>query len=139
MFEIPWLAGYGYALSGGYQYPEGPTDKKSAALFWSNLALCTVFNGYPSKLIPYNGEVFEMPEVDDKGIRNAIYWQLRRDYLAQRAIGTCLHCGSHFPVYKRGTQGCSEPCRRALRNQKYWSKSKATINADRREKRIEEK
>ena len=134
MFEIPWLTPYGYILSGGYQYG-GPTDKKSAALYWANLALCLVFNGYPPKLIPYNGEVFEMPEISDEGIRNAIYWQLRRDYLAQRAIGTCLHCGNHFPVYKRGTHGCSEPCRRALRNQKYWNKSKATINAERREKR----
>ena len=93
-----------------------------------------VLNECPPRLIPFEGEVIELATVPDEGIRPAIYNVLRRDYLAQRAIGTCLHCGNHFPVYKRGTQGCSEPCRRALRNQKYWNKSKATINAERRGK-----
>jgi len=135
--EVPWLTVYAYSMTSDWQYPEGPSDKETPALFWAHRALCAVLNGYPSQLVPFNGEVFELPKMSDEGISDAIYWQLRRDYLAQRAIGSCLHCGSHFPVYKRGTQGCSEPCRRALRNQKYWSNSKSAINAERREKKTE--
>jgi hypothetical protein len=114
---------------------DGTVRQKAASILpWAHRALCLVLNECPPKLVPFDDEAIELAIVPDEGIRNAIYWQLRQDYLARRAIGTCLHCGSHFAVYKRGTRGCSEPCRRALRNQKYWNKSKATINAERRER-----
>jgi hypothetical protein len=135
MDEVSFLVGYALALRGNLQYPDGPMDKETPALFWANRALCMVLNGYPSRLVPCKGEVFEMPDMNDEGIRNAIYWQLRRDYLAQRAIGNCLNCGGHFPIYKRGARACSESCRRALRNQKYWNKKKNTVNRARRKKR----
>ena len=135
MDEVPFLVGYALALSGNLQFPDGPTDEETPTLFWANRALCMVLNGYPSKLVPYKREVFEMPDMSEEGIRSAIYWQLRRDYLAQRAIGNCLNCDGHFPIYKRGARACSESCRRALRNQKYWSKKKNTVNRNRRKKR----
>lgn len=125
MIEIPW-------------FPNGadtPHNQKTLEyLPFAHSALCGMLNEFPPQLVPIVGGVLELPRMRNEGIRDALYFQLRRDYMAQREIGTCLHCGSHFPVYKRGTQGCSEPCRRALRNQKYWNKSKATINAERREK-----
>lgn len=139
MFEVSWLSGYALALTSNCQYPDGPADKEAPALFWANRALCMVLNGYPPKLVPYKGEVFEMPDMSEEGIRNAIYWQLRRDYLAQRAIGNCLNCNGHFPIYKRGARACSESCRRALRNQKYWSKKKNTVNRNRRKQRTRRK
>ena len=112
-----------------------PNSTKDADLIpMANQQLCILFNTHPPRLVPVDGEVIELPQVDVTGIRDALYFQLRLDYLAQRTIGTCLNCGGHFTVFKRGTRGCSERCRRALRNQKYWSKSKATINAERREK-----
>ena len=113
--------------------------KTESVLPWAHLALCMVLNDYPPRLVPLNGEVIELVCTSDEGIRYAIYYQLRRDYLAQRTIGTCLNCGGHFSVYKRGTRGCSESCRRALRNQRYWNKHKKAVNRNRRKKRTERK
>ena len=118
----------------------GPNKAKDADLIqMAHEHLCLEFNNHAPKLYPIDGEVIELPNVDVTGIRDALYFQLRLDYLAQRTIGTCLNCGGHFTVFKRGTRGCNERCRRALRNQKYWSKSKDTINAERREKSTERK
>jgi hypothetical protein len=110
------------------------TTKPADLLPMAHKTLCIFFNRYPPKLFPLGGEVIELPDVGFQGIRDALYYQLRTDYLAQRTIGTCQNCGHHFPLFKRATRGCSEGCRRALRNQKYWDKSKTTINAARRGK-----
>lgn len=121
-------------------FSDTPSHQKTAEFLpFAHLAVCGMLNEFPPQLVPAYGGVVELPRMQDEGIRDALYFQLRRDYMAQREIGTCLHCGGHFPVYKHGTQGCSQPCRRALRNQKYWNKSKATINAERREKNAERK
>ena len=122
-------------MHGTWFSTDGPTPKKAASILpWAHKALCMLLNECPPKLVPFDGEVIELPIVPDEGIRDAIYWQLRRDYLAQRAIGNCLNCGGHFPIHKRGARACSETCRRALRNRKYWSKKKNTVNRNRREK-----
>jgi hypothetical protein len=97
-------------------------------------ALCEILDRFPLQLFPVAGEVIELPRTQDASIEGVIYHPLRLDYKAQRELGTCLHCGRHFSVFKRGTRGCSEQCRRALRNQKYWAKSKGIINAERRQK-----
>jgi hypothetical protein len=55
--------------------------------------------------------------------------------LAQREIGNCLHCGSHFAVFKHGARACGQTCRTALRNQKYWSENRDAVNRNRRKKR----
>jgi hypothetical protein len=113
-----------------------PNATKDADLIpMAHQTLCILFNSHLPRLFPIDGEVIELPSVDFTGIRDALYFQLRLDYLAQRTIGTCLNCGGHFTVFKRGTRGCKETCQRALRNQRYWNKSKATINAERREKK----
>lgn len=105
--------------------------------FWmpfAHLALCAVLNDVPQKLMPFDRGVIDLPDTRAEGVRNALYYSVRRDYLAQREIGTCLHCGSHFPIFKHGARGCSQACRTALRNQKYWSENKETVNRSRRKK-----
>jgi hypothetical protein len=111
------------------------TEKAAALLPVAHMVFCELLNDVPPKLAPLNGEVVELPYTRDEGIRNALYYPLRRDYLAQREIGTCLHCGGHFAVFKHGARGCSQTCRTALRNQKYWSENRETVNRSRRKKR----
>jgi hypothetical protein len=120
------------------QFQAPPGAGKNAAYFEiANIVLCEVLNNFPPKIFPINGKTIELPVTEDEGILPAIYWKLRQDYFAGREIGACLNCGSHFTVYKRGTRGCSEFCRRALRNAKHWSENKDSINRSRREKRVE--
>lgn len=96
-------------------------------------ALCNLFNGFPPMLIPVRGrQLIELPRIASEGILHALYFKLRLDYLAQRAIGTCQNCGGHFVVSKRGARACGEVCRRALRNRKYWKSHNKTINRKRR-------
>jgi hypothetical protein len=123
-------------MIGKFLSTDGSTGQKAASILpRAHRALCLILNEYPPKLVPFSDQAIELPVVPDEGIRNAIYWQLRQEYLAQRSIGTCLHCKGHFPIHRRGTQGCSEACRRALRNEKYWNENKDSINRDRQEKR----
>jgi hypothetical protein len=84
-------------------------------------ALCELLNDYAPILVPTSGQPVEMPRVSAQGILPALYYQLRQDYLAKRSIGTCLACGGHFPVERRGQKGCSEKCRRKLRNLRFRS------------------
>jgi hypothetical protein len=108
---------------------------KSADLLpTAHQALCNFFNYHPPKLFPVDGEIVELPDVRPEGIQDALYFQLRLDYLAPRAIGTCQNCGGHFPVFKRGTRACGDACSRALRNNAYWSTHKESINRKRRGK-----
>jgi hypothetical protein len=98
-------------------------------------ALCRLFNGHFPLLVPYQGQTIELPCIAPEGIREALYFQLRLDYQAQRAFGTCLNCGGHFPIRRKGARACGELCRRALRNQKYWNKHSKAINSGRMMKR----
>lgn len=124
------------AMGAEYETTKGTlAHKTAAALIWAHRGLCLTLNEYRPKLISFPGGVIELPEMHDEGIRDEIYYQVRLDYLAQRAIGTCLNCGGHFPVYKRGARACGEACRRGLRNQKYWNRHRKTINRKRREQR----
>lgn len=96
--------------------------------------LCYLFSQHPPGLFPVADGVVELPRIKSSGVRDALYFQLRLDYLAQRTIGTCLHCHEHFVVYRRGTPACGDSCSRALRNARYWDSNKETINASRRGK-----
>jgi hypothetical protein len=130
------LPAYWQVMTDTFLSTEGSVARKTESVLpWARRALCMVLNHYPPRLVPVDGEVIELAGSPDEGIRDAIYYQLRRDFLAQRTIGICLNCGGHFAVHKRGTRGCSESCRRALRNQKYWSKHKKTVNRNRRKRR----
>ncbi len=120
--------------------PLGKSNREKIADFvpYAQIALCGVLNDFPLKLFPVRGGAIYLPDVRSEGIRNAIYYQFHLDYRAEREIGTCLHCGHHFPVYRRGTRGCSESCRRALRNRNYWTEKGESINRSRRESRKSE-
>jgi hypothetical protein len=115
------------------------SDKKDATIRLAQRVLCDLLNQHRPFLVPIEGELIELPEIPNEGILDALYFQLRLDFLAQRQIGTCLHCGNHFPVFRRGAKGCSAACRTALRNNKYWVKHKKVINQKRRKKSREGK
>jgi hypothetical protein len=89
----------------------------------AHAALCHQFNLHRPVLFRASEQPIELPEIATDGIREALYYTLRLDYLAQRAMGTCLNCGGHFPITRRGQKGCSERCRRRLRNLRYRTQS----------------
>jgi hypothetical protein len=107
-------------------------EKTKSVLSSAHWMLCELFNLYPPRMFPHRGKTVDLPKLASEGIREALYFKLRLDYQARRAIGTCLHCGGQFPVMKRGARACGEACRRALRNQKYWNRHRKTINQYRR-------
>jgi hypothetical protein len=107
-------------------------DKRPAVISLARQVLCDLLNQHGPVLVPVEGEVIEVPVMPNEGIREALYFQLRRDFLAHRQIGICLNCGSHFPVFRRGSKGCSKACSTALRNRKYWDTHKKSVNRNRR-------
>ncbi|WP_263375553.1 hypothetical protein [Granulicella aggregans] len=106
-------------------------DKFASLMLLAEHALCDLLNECPLKSVPLGGRLFDLPYTEDSGIRSALYHTLRCDYYARRQIGTCLNCGTHFAVTRRGTRGCSQGCRTAIRNREYWERHKAEINAGR--------
>lgn len=111
------------------------SDKKTAIIICARQALCDLLNRHAPVLVPVENEVIELPVMPNEGIMEALYFQLRLDFLAQRQIGTCLNCGGHFPVFRRGAKACSEVCRRALRNKRYWDANKRKLNRKRHKAR----
>jgi hypothetical protein len=110
-------------------------DKKAAIESLSRQVLCDLLNHHAPVLAPLEDEVIEMPVIPNEGIRDALYFRIRLDYLSGRHIAACLNCGGYFPVLRRGARACGEGCRTALRNQKYWDTHKQAVNRNRREKR----
>jgi hypothetical protein len=106
---------------------------------FAHSTICGLLNSFPPDLAPVNGEVIELPKTRITGIEDVLYYQIRRDYLAQREIGICKECGGHFSVFKHGTPCCSDSCSRALRNRKYWDANKKRLNSGRRKKHGERK
>lgn len=97
--------------------------------------LCNLLNELPLMLVPANGcQAVEMPRLAPQGIAGALNFKLRLDYLAGREIRTCLYCGSHFPVKRRGQRWCTEGCGRAAKNLKYWQENREQINSKRRQR-----
>ena len=67
--------------------------------------LCDLLNRHSRVLVPVEGEVIELPATPNEGTVGALYFQLRRDFLANRQIGIYLTCGSQFSVLRYGTKG----------------------------------
>jgi hypothetical protein len=107
----------------------GKSPDKQTVIGVAHAVLCQLFNLHPLMLVPVSEQPIELPVIATKGIREALYYTLRLDYLAQRAIGTCLDCRGHFPVSRRGQKGCSELCRRRLRNKRYRAHSTENLAA----------
>jgi hypothetical protein len=130
--EQPWLWSYLALAELASDKSEGRAGR---IMEYAHRALCNLLNERPLMLIPAEGTMpVEMPCLQAQGIAGALYYRLRLDYLAGREVGTCLNCGCHFPVKKRGTRGCTPRCRRALKNFRYWSSNSKKINKDRRQK-----
>ena len=126
-----------HLLSEGVPANKSTLAKTIDLLPFARLMLCDVLNASAPRLFPLDGEVIELPDTRSDGIYHALYFQLRLDFMAHRTIGTCLNCGNHFAVFRRGSRGCNAGCRRALRNQDYWRDHKTTINRARRIKTTE--
>ena len=88
-------------------------DMQAAARFLEALVaavlarqvLCDLLNRHSPVLVPVEGEVIELPATPNEGTVGALYFQLRRDFLANRQIGIYLNCRSQFSVLRYGTKG----------------------------------
>ena len=133
--EQPWLWSYLTVCELASSQSEGRGER---IIECAHRTLCNLLNEQPLMLIPANGCMpVEMPRLLPQGIAGALYYRLRLDYLAGRELRTCLNCGSHFPVERRGTRWCSKRCGRAAKNLKYWDKCGQQINRKRRQRNNE--
>jgi hypothetical protein len=129
--EQPWLWSYLTVSELASGQSEGRAER---IMDCAHRTLCNLLNEQPLVLIPADGSLpVEMPRLAPQGIAGALYFKLRLDYLAGREVRTCLNCGNHFPVERRGTRWCSKRCGRAAKNRKYWSGNSKDINRKRRQ------
>ena len=56
---------------------------------FANDLLCDVLNQFPLTLHSADGVIHELPTVRPTGIRSALYYMLRSDYLKKREIKLC--------------------------------------------------
>jgi hypothetical protein len=127
----PWIWSYLTVAELANGHTEGRAQR---ILQCAHRTLCNLLNEVPLMLVPADGHrPVEMPRLAPEGIAGALYFKLRLDYLAGREIKTCLYCGSHFPVERRGKRWCSERCGRAGKNLKYWGENGEQINRKRRQ------
>ena len=129
--DQPWLWTY-LTLS---ELASGQSEGRAERIMeCAHRTLCNLLNEQPLILIPANGSMpVEMPRLLPQGIAGALYYKLRLDYLAGRELRTCLNCGNHFPVERRGMRWCSKECGRAAKNLKYWNQHGKEINRKRRQ------
>jgi hypothetical protein len=131
--DQPWIWSYLTVA----ELANGHTEGRAQRIFdCAHRTLCNLLNELPLMLlVPANGcQPVEMPRLAPEGTAGALYFKLRLDYLAGREIRTCLYCGSHFPVERRGKRWCSEKCGRAAKNLKYWRENRQQINRRRRQR-----
>jgi hypothetical protein len=90
----------------------------------SHAVLCAILNGFPSHVRRWRGHSIELPPADLAfGIRPALYYLLRCDYLSDRHIARCpqAHCEEPWFLQSRlGRIFCSEKCERKHRQRKYY-------------------
>ena len=81
------------------------------ALIAANDLLCSVFSAFPLALRYGNGMAVEMPDIKPNGIRPALYYMLRVEYMLRRPIAICAHrrCARYFVPDRAG--GHSHRCR----------------------------
>jgi hypothetical protein len=89
-------------------------------------------NYFPPILVSADGRVVECPRLSAAGIRPALYYMLRLDYLQGRELAFCADsaCGRVFTVLRMGARWCSPRCSGRNSNRKYWqSKGKSKRRA----------
>jgi hypothetical protein len=79
---------------------------------WANHLLCHIFNLFPPYLCHVNGIVHEMPKVKPSGIRPALYYMLRREYMKPRELRLCGNpvCGRYYALAPANRGYCSDSC-----------------------------
>jgi hypothetical protein len=81
----------------------------------ANEMLCSVFNLFPLILVHSNGIVDEMPYVSPSGVRSALYYVLRMEYLGKRKVNICArgNCRAYFIPKAGNLRYCSPRCQNA--------------------------
>jgi hypothetical protein len=95
-------------------------------------------NHFPPILVSAGELVVECPRLSPSGIRDALYFMLRLDYLQGRRLAFCANdtCGRVFAAQRMGAIWCSDRCSRKAINRKYWAeKGKLKRKARRNKKR----
>lgn len=89
--------------------------------------LCRIFNSFPLALCYGHGVTVEMPRISPLGIRPALYFMLRSDYVFNRRIRLCAvpNCGSYFVADRSDTRHCSEDCRNRARQKRHYAKRRS--------------
>jgi hypothetical protein len=93
-----------------------------------------VLDNFPPALISADGFVVECPRMSRSGIRSALYFMLRLDYLQGRCLAFCANdaCGRVFTVLRMNARCCSPRCSSRRSDKKYYaSKGKGQRRARR--------
>jgi hypothetical protein len=93
---------------------------------YANELLCDVFNFFPVNLRYAAGMAHDMPEMEPSGIRPALYYMLRLDYLYQRQIKLCArpNCGGYFVPDRKDRIYCSGSCSNSAKQRRHTARSK---------------
>jgi len=105
-------------------------------LGWAKSALCDLLNAFPPILSLSGGLPSETPPMPLLfGVRPALYFLLRRDYLAQGRIAICANarCGKAFATQRLGQRYCDLDCSQRQRARVYWGRSGKQKRAERRQ------
>ncbi len=92
----------------------------------ANELLCSVFNLFPVTLHYAAGMAHYMPEMNPSGIRPALYYLLRLNYLSHREIKLCAHpsCGRYFVPDRTDRIYCSDSCYGSAKTRRHTKKVK---------------
>jgi hypothetical protein len=116
------------------EIPALHTPKEEEIVEEGHQALCTVLNAFPTSLVRWDGMTLEFPFDDTLfGIRPALYYLLRCDYLADVHIarcpwGDCAH--KWFRQDRRNQIYCSDACELKHRQKRYYDRKGKKTKAD---------
>jgi hypothetical protein len=87
----------------------------------ANDLLCDVFNLFPLTLFHSNGIALEMPDVNPSGVRSALYYTLRMEYLYKRKMKICArdNCRAYFIPKAGNVRYCSKRCENADKQRRF--------------------
>jgi hypothetical protein len=90
----------------------------------ANDLLCRVFSQFPSHLYYGEGSAIEVPTIEACGIRPALYFMLRSDYLLRRPYRPCAlpDCAKYFFPGRSDNQFCSETCLNRAKQRRYYKR-----------------
>ena len=91
-------------------------------IYYGHETLCYVLNRFPPVLVPDEGKVVELPQHQSEGIRPALYFMLREDYLRARKLKPCANdrCRNLFVLDGRSRECCTPACSKVVRDYRYY-------------------